>query len=287
MLCGAPRPPPPRLEDAQTGRGERGARGGRPGVPTSAPSHRAGRGRGACRRSLFVRRGAGPGGGQAALSSPGGDARSRVGSGWGMGVVSALVPSLSVPHSPCGATAAGPQLAWADRPRIKLAGPGGRRGGNAQSQAHSLWPGAAASRATLLHVCYGVAEAARPAGAGGGWGKEAQRCWVTGGESRSPPAAEALQAPSSGTVRAGPSWSNSGTCKVPGRDASGPRLSRRERRSQERREARRRNPALRQGSDLPVKSGSPTGTTTEEERSGGLDGAGSPELPSTGGKAPF
>lgn len=82
VLCGSPRPPPPRREDAQTGRGERGARGGRPGVPTSAPGHRSGRGRGACRRSLFVQRGAGRGGGQAALSSPGGDSRSRVGSRW-------------------------------------------------------------------------------------------------------------------------------------------------------------------------------------------------------------
>lgn len=85
VLCGAPRPPPPRREDAQTGRGERGTRGGRPGVPTSPPGHRAGRGRGACRRSLFVRRGAGRGGGQAALSSPGGDVRSRVGRGGGVG----------------------------------------------------------------------------------------------------------------------------------------------------------------------------------------------------------
>lgn len=209
------------------------------------------------------------------------------GRGGGIGVVSALVPSLSVPHSPSGATAGGPQLAWADRPRIKLAGPRGRRGDNAQSQAHALWPGTAASRATLLHICYGVAEAARPAGAGGGWGKEAQWCWVTGSESRSPPAAEALQAPSSGTIRAALSWSNRGAWKVPGRDASGPRLSQGERRSQERREARRRNPALRQGSDLPVKSGSLTGTTTEEARYGGLDGAGSLELPRTSRKVPF
>lgn len=82
VLCGAPRPPPPRQKDAQTGRGERGARGGRPGVPTSAPGHRSGRGRGACRRSLFVQRGAGRGGGQAALSSPGGDSRARMGSRW-------------------------------------------------------------------------------------------------------------------------------------------------------------------------------------------------------------
>lgn len=80
VLCGAPRPPPPRREDAQTGRGGRAARGGRPGVPTSAPGHRAGRGRGACRRPPFVlaarRR---PGRRPGALSSPGGGGRAGVG----------------------------------------------------------------------------------------------------------------------------------------------------------------------------------------------------------------
>ncbi|XP_036026106.1 translation initiation factor IF-2-like [Onychomys torridus] len=65
-----------------------------------------------------------------ALSSPGGDGRSRV--GWG-GVLSALVPSPGVRHSPSAATAGDLPLAWAHRPRIKLAGPGGRKGDYAQS----------------------------------------------------------------------------------------------------------------------------------------------------------
>lgn len=281
----APRPRAGRTRRRGGARGERGA-----GARVSPPPRRAtAQGGGGVRVVVHSLCSAAQAGAAAGPLCP-----PRVGTqdpGWGrgggIGVVGALVPSLSAPHSPFGATAGDPQLAWADRPRIKLAGPRGRRGDNAQSQAHALWPGAAASRATLLHDCYGVAEAARPAGAGGGWGKEAQRCWVTGGESRSPAVAEALQGSSSETVRAGPSWSSRGAWKVPGRDASGPRLSQGERRSQEPREARRRNPALRQGSDLPVKSGSPTGTTTEEARRESLDGAGSPELPSTSMKAPF
>lgn len=110
---------------------------------------------------------------------------------WGWGVVSGPVPSLSVPHSPPGAPAGGSPLTRAERPRIKLAGAPRPQ----KRQCTKPGAGPAASRATLLHVCYGVAEAARPAGAGGSWGKEAQRCWVTGGESRAPPAAEALPAP--------------------------------------------------------------------------------------------
>lgn len=79
----APRPRAGRTRRRGGARGERGA-----GARVSPPPRRAGRegrGRGACRCSLFVRRGAGRGGGPAALSSPGGDARSRVGRGGGVG----------------------------------------------------------------------------------------------------------------------------------------------------------------------------------------------------------
>lgn len=214
VLCGAPRPPPPRQEDAQTGRGGRGARGGRPGVPTSASGHRAGRGRGACRRSPFVRRGAGPGGGQGALSSPGGGQAVPV--GWGV-VLSAFVPLPGLPaltlRSYCGRSAAGFGRSATDK-ALRALRPQRRLRRVRVAQACALWPGAAPSRATL-HVCYGVAAATRPARAGGGRGKEAQRCWVTGGESRSPPAAEALQASNSGPARAAPSWCHRGTWKVP------------------------------------------------------------------------
>lgn len=163
----APRPRAGRTRRRGGARGERGA-----GARVSPPPRRATeQGGGGVRVVVHSLCGAAQAGAAARLLCP-----RRVGTqgpGWveveGLGIVSALVPSPSVPHSPSGTTAGRPQLAWADRPRIKVAGPRGRRGDNAQSQAHALWPGAVASWATLLHVCYGVAEAARLAGAGGGW----------------------------------------------------------------------------------------------------------------------
>ncbi|XP_076776975.1 uncharacterized protein LOC143436480 [Arvicanthis niloticus] len=272
VLCGAPRPPPPRREDAQTGRGERGARGGRPGVPTSAPGHRSGRGRGACRRSLFVQRGAGRGGGQAALSSPGGDSRSRVGSRWrdrGHQCAYPLPerPTLTL-RSYCGRSAATLGRSASDkaprglvaaeattqRARRTICGRGLQPPGPPFFMFVMVW-----RRPPGLREL-GEAGERRPSGVG--------LPAVSHGPFQ-PPKPYRPPAPA---VRAAPSWSNRGAWKVPGRDAAGPRLSQGERRSQERREARRRNPALRQGSDLLVKSRSLTGTTTEEARCGDLPG---------------
>lgn len=268
VLCGAPRPPPPRQEDAQTGRGGAGGERGA-GARVSPPPRRAtAQGGGGVRVvvSPFVRRGAGPGGGQGRFVLAGRGRTVPGGVGRGPQCARPLPgrPALTL-RSHCGRSAAGlgpsaPDKArGARRPQRRLrtepGWPRRARGG----------PGLHPPRA-ILHVCYGVAAATRPARAGGGRGKEARRCWVTGGESRSPPAAEALQAPNSGPARAAPSLGNRRTRKVPGKDASGPRtgLSRGERRSQDRREARRRNPGLLPGAGLPVRSR----TTSKEGRRG-------------------
>ncbi|XP_029397894.1 progesterone receptor-like [Mus pahari] len=231
----APRPRAGRTRRRGGAREERGA-GARVSPPPRRATAQGGGGAGAAARLLCPRR------------------VGTQGPGWvevgGWGIVSALVPSLSVPHSPSGATAGGPQLAWADRPRIKLAGPRGHRGDNAQSQAHALWPGAAASRATL-RVCYGVAEAARLAGTGGGWVERRPSGVGLPAVShgplqqprpcRPPAPARSGQGPPGATAE--PGKSPGGMLRDPG-SLSG-------RKEESGTKARRRNPAFRQGSYLP------------------------------------
>lgn len=124
-------PPAPAPGGRADGAGREGSAGRAPGCPhlRVGPPRREGAG---CVSSFHPLCGAAQARAAArgALSSPGGDGRSRV--GWG-GVLSALVPSPGVPHSPSAATAGDLPLAWAHRPRIKLAGPGGRRGDYARS----------------------------------------------------------------------------------------------------------------------------------------------------------
>ncbi|XP_037067819.1 translation initiation factor IF-2-like [Peromyscus leucopus] len=126
----APRPRARRTRRRGGAGGERGA-----GARVSPPPRRAtAQGGGGVRVAVspFVRRGAGPGGGQGRFVLTGRGRTVPGGVGWG-GVLSALVPSPGVPHSPSAATAGDLPLAWAHRPRIKLAGPGGRRGDYARS----------------------------------------------------------------------------------------------------------------------------------------------------------
>lgn len=246
VFCGAPRPPPPRQKDAQTGRGGRGARGGRPGVPTSASGHRAGRGRGACRRSPFVRRGAGPGGGRGALSSPGGEQTVPV--GWGV-VLRAFVslpglPALTL-RSYCGRSAAGfgrsatDKARRAPRPQRRL------RTESGWPRRARCGPGLHPSGPPFMFVMVSqrppgpreLGEAGERRHSGVGLPAVSHGLLPLPRPCRPPTPAWPGQRPAGATAEPG---------KSPGRDASGPRtrLSQGERRSQERREAQRRNPAL-------------------------------------------
>lgn len=180
-----------------------------------------------------------------------GDRPSRWGGRWSS---VRLSPSPGFPHSPSGATAGGLRLALADRPRIKLSGPRGRRGDYAESG----WPRRA--RCGLgLHPpgppFMFVMVSQRPPGPrelgeagerrhnGVGLPAVSHGLLPLPRPCRPPTQARPGQRPPGATAEPG---------KSPGRDASGPRtrLSQGERRSQGRREAQRKNPAL-WGADLP------------------------------------
>lgn len=263
VLCGAPRPPPPRLEDAQTGRSGRGARGGRPGVPTSASGHRAGRGG---VRVVVVHPLCG-------AAQARGDRDALSASRSGVGVFGALVPLPGRPaltlRSYSERSASGLGRSASDKARGALRPQRRLRTESWRPRRARRGPGLHPAGPPFMFVMVSWPPPG-PRELGGGRGKEAQRCWVTGGESRSPPAAEALKAPNSGPGSA--LLGSQRNLESPREGCCGNSHQALREKGGVRNEGRLEG-GTRPFAQAPV---SPAGTTAKEgRRGGGRDGAGS------------